>query len=93
MGITEENQSFFADYIGPRKVYIVSLIISGTGLVLSSQSRNVSEFALFWLVGSVGEGSLYGISEKETAGKRKTAGVVILQRNRTKRSATSGPLL
>lgn len=60
--VSQIFSGIFADYIGPRKVYIVSLIISGAGLVLSSQSRNVSEFALFWLVGSVGEGSLYGIS-------------------------------
>ncbi|MEM0156714.1 MAG: MFS transporter [Thermoplasmataceae archaeon] len=51
-----------ADYIGPRRVYIFSLLLSGAGLILSSQSVNVSEFALFWLTGSVGEGALYGIS-------------------------------
>ena len=60
--VSQIFSGIFADYIGPRRVYLVSLIISGAGLILSSQSRNVSEFALSWLVGSIGEGSLYGIS-------------------------------
>ena len=60
--VSQIFSGILADYIGPRRVYIVSLIISGAGLIMSSQSRNVLEFALFWLLGSVGEGSLYGIS-------------------------------
>ncbi len=60
--VSQIFSGIIADYIDPRIVYLISLALSGAGLILSSQSVNVSEFALFWLAGSVGEGSLYGIS-------------------------------
>lgn len=60
--VSQIFSGYLADSIGPRRVYVFSLIISGIGLILSSRSQTVPEFALFWLLGSVGEGALYGIS-------------------------------
>ncbi|MEM3631710.1 MAG: MFS transporter [Conexivisphaerales archaeon] len=51
-----------ADYFGPQRVYLFAALISGTGMALASQSGNITEFALFWLLGSIGEGAIYGIS-------------------------------
>ncbi|MGC8609568.1 MAG: MFS transporter [Thermoplasmata archaeon] len=53
---------YIADLFGPRRVFIGSLILAAAGLIFSSQAKNVDQFVSLWVMGSVGEGSLYGIS-------------------------------
>lgn len=60
--VSQILSGYLADSINPRIVYVFSLVLASLGLILSSFSKNVAEFAAFWIIGSIGEGSLYGIS-------------------------------
>ncbi|PVU77181.1 oxalate/formate antiport family MFS transporter [Acidianus hospitalis] len=52
----------FADKIGPRKVALLSSILSALGFLGTSFSPSVYIFFIFWSLGSIGEGILYGIA-------------------------------
>ncbi|MFP3164121.1 MFS transporter [Acidianus hospitalis] len=52
----------FADEIGPRKVALLSSILSALGFLGTSFSPSVYIFFIFWSLGSIGEGILYGIA-------------------------------
>ncbi len=60
--ISQILSGYLADSLNPRSVYIFSLFLAALGLILSSLSRTVLQFSVFWIMGSIGEGSLYGIS-------------------------------
>lgn len=51
-----------ADSKGPRKIGIISSILSATGFLGSSFSSSLYQFYFFWSIGSIGEGILYGIA-------------------------------
>ena len=51
-----------ADYRGPRGIGIISAILSAIGFLGSSFSTSIYEFYVFWSLGSIGEGILYGIA-------------------------------
>jgi len=51
-----------ADYKGPRGIGIISAILSSIGFLGSSFSTSIYEFYVFWSLGSIGEGILYGIA-------------------------------
>ncbi|MDT7901930.1 MAG: OFA family MFS transporter [Acidianus sp.] len=52
----------FADKLGPKKVALLSSILSALGFLGTSFSPSVYTFFLFWSLGSIGEGILYGIA-------------------------------
>lgn len=52
----------FADKLGPKKVALLSSILSALGFLGTSFSPGVYAFFLFWSLGSIGEGILYGIA-------------------------------
>jgi MFS family permease len=52
----------FADKLGPKKVALLSSILSALGFLGTSFSPSVYAFFLFWSLGSIGEGILYGIA-------------------------------
>ncbi|AOL17442.1 hypothetical protein BFU36_12780 [Sulfolobus sp. A20] len=53
---------YIADTRGPKIIGIVASILSSIGFLLSSFSMNIYMFYIFWSVGSIGEGILYGIA-------------------------------
>ena len=53
---------YFADRNGPRNIGIISSILSAAGFLGTSVSGNLAMFYLFWSLGSIGEGILYGIA-------------------------------
>jgi OFA family oxalate/formate antiporter-like MFS transporter len=53
---------YFADTKGPRTVGIFSAILSALGFLGTSFSPTVYFFYIFWSLGSIGEGILYGIA-------------------------------
>ncbi|WP_338602071.1 OFA family MFS transporter [Sulfolobus tengchongensis] len=52
----------FADKDGPKKIGIISAILSAIGFLGTYLSPNVYVFYVSWSVGSIGEGILYGIA-------------------------------
>ncbi|BBG24813.1 OFA family MFS transporter [Sulfuracidifex tepidarius] len=52
----------FADKQGPRKIGIISAIFAAVGFLGTSFSTSIYEFYVWWSLGSVGEGILYGIA-------------------------------
>ncbi|BDC17958.1 OFA family MFS transporter [Acidianus sp. HS-5] len=52
----------FADKFGPKKVALISSVLSALGFLGTSFSSSIYEFFIFWSLGSIGEGILYGIS-------------------------------
>ncbi|BFI74953.1 OFA family MFS transporter [Sulfurisphaera ohwakuensis] len=52
----------FADKSGPRKIGIISAILSAIGFLGTYFSPNIYFFYLAWSLGSIGEGILYGIA-------------------------------
>ncbi len=53
---------YFADKNGPRNIGIISSILSAAGFLGTSVSGNLVMFYVFWSIGSIGEGILYGIA-------------------------------
>ncbi|EQB68760.1 OFA family MFS transporter [Cuniculiplasma divulgatum] len=53
---------YFADKNGPRNIGIISSILSAAGFLGTSVSGNLTMFYIFWSLGSIGEGILYGIA-------------------------------
>lgn len=53
---------YIADSFGPRKVSILAAILVGLGFLLSSLATSPNELYLFYGLGSVGVGILYGLS-------------------------------
>lgn len=53
---------YFADKNGPRNIGIISSILSAAGFLGTSVSGNLAMFYIFWSLGSIGEGILYGIA-------------------------------
>jgi OFA family oxalate/formate antiporter-like MFS transporter len=53
---------YFADKKGPRNIGIISSILSAAGFLGTSVSGNLAMFYIFWSLGSIGEGILYGIA-------------------------------
>ncbi|MCI2413249.1 MAG: OFA family MFS transporter [Cuniculiplasma sp.] len=53
---------YFADKKGPRNIGIISSILSAAGFIGTSVSGNLAMFYIFWSLGSIGEGILYGIA-------------------------------
>lgn len=51
-----------ADSKGPKYIGLFSSILSAIGFIGTSFSTNVYQLYLFWSIGSIGEGVLYGIS-------------------------------
>ncbi|MBW9140900.1 MAG: OFA family MFS transporter [Candidatus Aramenus sp.] len=51
-----------ADSRGPKKIGLVSSILSSLGFLGSSYSTSILWFYFFWSIGSIGEGILYGIA-------------------------------
>ncbi|WP_048057756.1 MFS transporter [Metallosphaera cuprina] len=51
-----------SDIKGPRYVGLFGALALSLGLILSSFSPNVQVFYLTWTLGSIGEGTLYGLS-------------------------------
>jgi len=51
-----------ADYRGPRGIGTISAVLSALGFLGSSFSSSIYEFYVFWSLGSMGEGILYGIA-------------------------------
>ncbi|AWS00311.1 OFA family MFS transporter [Metallosphaera hakonensis] len=52
----------FADKNGPRNVGIIASILASLGFLGTYVSPNIYFFYLFWSLGSIGEGILYGIA-------------------------------
>ncbi|AWR96355.1 MFS transporter [Acidianus sulfidivorans JP7] len=52
----------FADKLGPKKIGIIASILSAVGFLGTSFSPTVLFFYIFWSLGSIGEGILYGIA-------------------------------
>ncbi|AAY81003.1 OFA family MFS transporter [Sulfolobus acidocaldarius] len=52
----------FADKQGPRKIGVISAILSALGFLGTYFSPNIYVFYVFWTLGSIGEGILYGIA-------------------------------
>lgn len=52
----------FADKNGPRKIGLISAILSAIGFLGTYFSPNIYFFYLVWSLGSIGEGILYGIA-------------------------------
>lgn len=53
---------YFSDKLGPRIIGILSAFLSAIGFLGTSFSPNVYFFYIFWSLGSIGEGILYGIA-------------------------------
>jgi OFA family oxalate/formate antiporter-like MFS transporter len=53
---------YFADKNGPRNIGILSSFLSAAGFLGTSVSGNLAMFYIFWSIGSIGEGILYGIA-------------------------------
>jgi OFA family oxalate/formate antiporter-like MFS transporter len=53
---------YWADVRGPREVGLISSLLSALGFLGGSLSPDLGWFYLFWSMGSVGEGVLYGIA-------------------------------
>jgi len=51
-----------ADYRGPKGIGIISALLSAFGFLGTSFSSSIYEFYMFWSLGSIGEGILYGIA-------------------------------
>ncbi|MBP1357097.1 MAG: MFS transporter, partial [Sulfolobus sp.] len=51
-----------ADYKGPKGIGVLSSLLSAIGFLGSSFSTSVYQFYIFWSLGSMGEGILYGIA-------------------------------
>ncbi len=60
--VSQIMSGYLADSVNPKVVYVFSLFLASIGLIMSSLSRTVLQFSVFWIMGSIGEGSLYGIS-------------------------------
>jgi MFS family permease len=52
----------FADKEGPRRIGVISSLLSAMGFLGTYLSSNVYAFYVFWSIGSIGEGILYGIA-------------------------------
>ncbi len=52
----------FADKEGPRRVGLISSVLSALGFLGTYASPNIYAFYAFWSIGSIGEGILYGIA-------------------------------
>ncbi len=53
---------FIADSYGPRKVALTASVLAGVGLILSSTAGNPALMCLYYGLGGLGVGILYGIS-------------------------------
>ncbi len=53
---------FISDSLGPRKVALIASVLVGLGFILSSFSSSPGELYLFYGLGSLGVGILYGVS-------------------------------
>lgn len=53
---------YFADKLGPRNIGIIASLLSALGFLGTSFSPDVDFFYVFWSLGSIGEGVLYGIA-------------------------------
>jgi len=53
---------YVADFFGPRKVSILAAGLTGLGFILSSWARTPMELYVFYGLGSLGVGILYGLS-------------------------------
>ncbi len=52
----------FADKEGPRRIGVISAVLASLGFLGTSVSTSIYEFYLWWSLGSIGEGILYGIA-------------------------------
>ncbi|BDR91526.1 MFS transporter [Vulcanisaeta souniana] len=52
----------FADKNGPKKVGIIASVLSALGFLGTYASHDIYYFYVFWSMGSIGEGILYGIA-------------------------------
>ncbi|ARM74835.1 MFS transporter [Acidianus manzaensis] len=52
----------FADKLGPRNIGIIASFLSAIGFLGTSFSPSILFFYVFWSLGSIGEGILYGIA-------------------------------
>ena len=53
---------YIADNYGPRKVAVTATILVGIGLILASTAKNPAMLYLYYGIGGIGVGILYGIS-------------------------------
>lgn len=53
---------FIADTKGPRLIGVLGALLAGLGMIISSMVHSITQFYLFWSIGSVGVGFIYGIS-------------------------------
>ncbi|MDT7876907.1 MAG: OFA family MFS transporter [Sulfolobaceae archaeon] len=51
-----------ADYKGPKKIGIISSVLSAIGFLGTSSTKSIYLFYIYWSLGSIGEGILYGIA-------------------------------
>ncbi len=53
---------YFADKNGPRNIGILSAVLASSGFIGTSFINNLYLFYIFWSIGSIGEGILYGLA-------------------------------
>lgn len=60
--ISQVLGGFIADIKGPRLIGVLGALLAGLGMITSSMVHSITQFYLFWSIGSVGVGFIYGIS-------------------------------
>ena len=60
--VSQGPGGYIADKYGPRRIGIISAILSASGFLGTSFLHNLAVFYVLWSLGSIGEGILYGIA-------------------------------